>query len=96
MIQFFNAFNCRSLRHSLFKLGPFTKRWLLLAITWEIILLSLVIYVPFLQNVFHTYALSLRDWIISLLLASSIFVVMEIAKMVIKLRNSIAQPSPAS
>ena len=96
MIQFFNAFNCRSLRHSLFKLGPFTNRWLLLAIPWEIILLSLVIYVPFLQNVFHTYALSLRDWIISLLLASSIFVVMEIAKMVIKLRNSTAQPSPAS
>ena len=96
LVQFFNAFNCRSLRHSVFKLGPFTNRWLLLAITWEIILLSLVIYVPFLQDVFHTYALSLEDWSISLLLASSIFVVMEIAKMVTKLRGSVAQPIPAS
>ena len=100
LVQFFNAFNCRSLRHSLFRIGPFTNRWLLLAITWEIILLSVVIYLPFLQNVFNTYAFGPRDWIISLLLASSILMVMEIAKMVGmmvgKLRGTVARPLPAS
>ena len=96
LVQFFNALNCRSLRHSLFKIGPFTNRWLLLAIASQVIMLSLVVYVPFLQDVFHTYALGPGDWIISLLLASSIFVVMEIAKMVTKLRSRVARPLPVS
>ena len=96
LVQFFNAFNCRSLRHSLFKIGPFTNRWLLLAIAWEISILSLVVYVPFLQNVFHTYAFGPGDWTVSLLLASSILVAMEIVKIITKLRSSVARPIPVS
>jgi Ca2+-transporting ATPase len=79
-----------------FRIGPFTNRWLLLAITWEIILLLVVIYLPFLQNVFNTYAFGPGDWISSLLLASSIFVVAEIAKMVGNLRGTVARPLPVS
>tara|TARA_B100000315_G_scaffold246578_1_gene274031 strand:+ start:885 stop:3611 length:2727 start_codon:yes stop_codon:yes gene_type:complete len=88
LVQFFNAFNCRSLRHSVFKLGLFTNRWLLVTVAWEVVVLCFVIYVPFLQNVFHTYALSPRDWIVSILLASSVFIMVEIAKMVAKLSRA--------
>ncbi len=94
--EFFAAFQCRSLRYSLFKIGPFTNRWLVLAVASQIILLCFVIYVPFLQNVFHTYALGPRDWIVSLLLASSVFVVMEIVKIITNLRNTVARTLPVS
>ena len=96
LVQFFNAFNCRSLLHSVFSIGPFTNRWLLLAITWEVILLVVVIYVPFLQDVFNTYAFGPWDWIVSLLLASSILVVAEVAKMVGRLRGKATRPMPVS
>jgi Ca2+-transporting ATPase len=96
LVQFFNAFNCRSLRHSVFGIGLFTNRWLLLAITWEILLLSVVIYLPFLQNVFNTYAFGPRDWMTSLLLASSILVVAELAKMIGKLGDTATRPVPVS
>ena len=91
LVQFFNAFNCRSLRNSLFMIGPFGNRWLMLAVAWEIILLSLVLYVPFLQDIFHTYAFGPGDWLVSLLLASSVFVVMEIVKIIASLRNTVAR-----
>ena len=96
LVQFFNAFNCRSLRHSVFGMGLFTNRWLLLAITWEILLLSVVIYLPFLQNVFNTYAFGPGDWMTSLLLASSILVVAELAKMIGKLGGTATRPVPVS
>ena len=96
LVQFFNAFNCRSLRNSVFRIGPFTNRWLLLAITWEMILLFVVIYLPFLQNVFNTYAFGPGDWITSLLLASSILVVGEIAKLIGKIRGAVDRPLAVS
>ncbi|MBM3119397.1 MAG: cation-translocating P-type ATPase [Chloroflexi bacterium] len=82
LVQFFNAFNCRSLEHSLFKIGPFANRWLLLAIGWECIMLSLVVYLPILQGPFNTYPLTLADWLIAILSASTIFIVAEVYKLI--------------
>jgi len=84
LVELANAFNCLDLRQSLFKVGPFTNRWLVLAICWEILLLCLIVYVPFFQNLFHTHNLSLGDWITSLALVSSLFVVWEIAKLIVR------------
>ena len=83
LIEFFNAFNCRSLEHSLFKIGPLANRWLLLAILWECIMLGLVVYLPILQVPFNTYALTLADWIIAVLSASTISIGAEIYKLII-------------
>jgi Ca2+-transporting ATPase len=82
LIEFFNAFNCRSLEHSLFRVGPFTNKWLLLAIGWECIILSLVVYLPVLQGPFNTFALTWTDWVIAILSASTIFIVAEIYKLI--------------
>lgn len=82
LIQFFNAFNCRSLEHSLFKIGITTNRWLLLAIAWECVLLGLVIYLPVLQGPFNTYSLTFIDWVIAILSASTIFIAAEIYKLI--------------
>jgi Ca2+-transporting ATPase len=82
LVQFFNAFNCRSLEHSLFKIGPFANRWLLLAIGWECIMLSLVVYLPILQGPFNTYPLTLVDWLMAIFSASTIFIVAEVYKLI--------------
>jgi Ca2+-transporting ATPase len=80
IIQFFKAFNYRSDRLSIFKIGLFTNKWLTAAIVWECIILLLVVYLPFLQAPFNTYSLSIQDWAIAIFTALTIFPVLETAK----------------
>ena len=84
VIQFFKAYNFRSDRHSIFKIGFFKNKWLNLAIIWETILLCLIIYVPPLQGPFNTFPLDLVDWTIVLVSAGTIFPVLELSKAVIR------------
>lgn len=60
LIQFFNAYNYRSERRSVTR-APFANRWLNLAIAWELLLLGLILYVPWLQVPFSTFALTVTD-----------------------------------
>lgn len=84
IIQFFKAFNYRSDRHSIFKIGVFANKWLLYAIIWECFMLSLVVYLPFLQEPFNTYNLSPIDWAIGISAALTIFPALEVTKFAIK------------
>ena len=79
LIQFFKAYNFRSDRQSVF-IRPFANKWLNIAILWEIVLLILIIYVPFLHDAFGTFYLPLVDWAIVLGLALTISPVLEVAK----------------
>jgi Ca2+-transporting ATPase len=83
-IQFFNGFNCRSLDQSLFQIGVFSNKWMILAMTWEVIMLLLVVYLPILQGPFRTFPLTLVDWAIAILSASTIFIAAEIYKLLYK------------
>jgi Ca2+-transporting ATPase len=82
LIQFFNAVNCRSEKHSIFRIGLLSNKWLLLAIAGSLSMTVMLVYVPFLQEVFHTYALSAVDWGIAVASASSILIVVEIGKLI--------------
>ena len=79
LIQFFNAYNCRSDRHSIFH-RPFANRWLNLAVGWELVLLAAIVYVPFFQPAFGTFSLPLSDWLLVGALAFSIVPVIEAVK----------------
>ena len=79
LIQFFKAYNFRSDRHSVLN-HPFANKWLNLAILWELLMLGLILYVPFLRDMFDTFSLPLRDWLIILSLAFTISPVLELAK----------------
>lgn len=83
MIQFFKAYNFRSERHSVFKIGMFKNKWLNLAVGSQVLLMLLIIYLPFFQRVFHTYPLDWFDWLLSILLSLSIFPVLELSKLVL-------------
>jgi len=76
LIQFFNAYNCRSDRLSIFR-APFANRWLNIAISWEMLLLVVIIYVPFFQRAFGTFSLSVADWMLATILAFTVVPVLE-------------------
>ncbi|WP_322799208.1 HAD-IC family P-type ATPase, partial [Thermoflexus sp.] len=79
LIQFFKAYNFRSDRHHVWQ-HPFANRWLNLAVLWELFMLSMIIYVPFLRNMFGVYSLPLIDWVIVLLASATISPVLELVK----------------
>jgi Ca2+-transporting ATPase len=79
LIQFFKAYNFRSDRRSVLH-KPFANKWLNLAILWELFLLSLIVYLPFLHEMFQTFRLTLTDWLIVIGLALSVSPVLELTK----------------
>ncbi len=83
LIQFFKAYNFRSDRHSVLR-APFANKWLNLAILWELFLLALILYVPFLQNPFGAYSLPWIDWVIVAVLAATVMPVLELTKMLVR------------
>lgn len=91
MSEMLNAFNCRSDKYSIFKLGFFTNKPLIYAVISTVLLQLAVIYIPFFQKAFHTTSLSLTDWVIILSVASSTLLVVEITKFVRAWRNGRVQ-----
>jgi P-type Ca2+ transporter type 2C len=78
-MEFFKAYGFRSdHQHVLYR--PLANHWLNLAILWEIGLLLLILYVPFLQNAFGTKPLTLTEWAVILFLAHTILPVLEFGK----------------
>lgn len=69
MAQLIHVFDCRS-EHSIFSRNPFENRYLVLAVLSSLLLLLVVIYWEPLQPIFHTTFLSIRDWMLILVLSS--------------------------
>ncbi|MFQ6135496.1 MAG: cation-translocating P-type ATPase, partial [Nitrososphaerales archaeon] len=84
MFEVFNTFNCRSERHSIFYVGPFKNRYLILALVSSIILQLAVIYIPMLQPSFGTVPLDILDWLIIIGVSSTGLIGVEIVKIFLK------------
>jgi Ca2+-transporting ATPase len=69
MFEMFFVFNVRSETHSVFRSNPFNNRLLIAAVAVSVVLQLAVLYVPFLQPIFGTVPLKLRDWAIVLAIA---------------------------
>ena len=72
------------LRPTLDARGPFRNRWLNLAVAWEIVLLTLVINVPFLESAFGTTDLSPGRWALVVGAALTIVPVLELGKLLVR------------
>lgn len=83
LIQFFKAYNYRSDRQSVL-FGPFANKWLNIAILWELMLLALIVYLPFLHKPFGTFSLPVRDWLIVIASSFSVVPVLETVKWLIR------------
>ncbi|MBN1991573.1 MAG: cation-translocating P-type ATPase [Anaerolineae bacterium] len=64
--ELLRAYTSRSEHQSIFSIGIFTNRWMVLATSASMLLMLLVLYVPFLQPFFSTVPLSLGDWLVIL------------------------------
>jgi Ca2+-transporting ATPase len=91
LIQFFKAYNYRSDHQSIFKYGIFTNKWLNRAIIWELFLLLLILYVPFLNEAFGTYPLDFAKWIFVLMLTATIIPVLEFGKIFVRRQMAYAK-----
>jgi Ca2+-transporting ATPase len=68
----------------LFQGGLFQNKWLNGAVLWEAASLVALVYVPFLQNPFHTFSFGFGDWLAVLLAAGTIVPVLEAAKVPVR------------
>ena len=87
LCELFRAYTVRSERMSVFKLGIFSNRYMQYAVGLSIFLLLLVVSVPFLQPVFNTHFMTLREWGVVLGLALIPAVSEEITKIFMRFRD---------
>jgi Ca2+-transporting ATPase len=83
LIQMVSIFNFRSLYAPIAKIGFLSNPWVLIAWTGNLLLQVSAVYVPFMQHALGTVALELKDWGLILLVASPIFLVTEIYKILV-------------
>lgn len=86
LVQLVQAYNCRS-HESLFKTGFFNNRQMNLAFIVSLAVALLITLVPFLEDVFQMVDLSYAHWGIVIGLSLSAFVIVEIGKLVISIKN---------
>jgi magnesium-transporting ATPase (P-type) len=69
MTQIGNVFALRTSRTSIFKVGFLSNKWVLVGILGELTIVSSIVYLPPLQQVFNTTTLEINDWIFLFLFA---------------------------
>lgn len=79
--ELLRSLSFRHIEKTIFKIGLFTNKKLLLAILSSLILQMAVIYVPFLQKAFKTTHPGAFDWLLMLIIASLPFWSMEFIKL---------------
>ncbi|MCW4047867.1 MAG: HAD-IC family P-type ATPase [Candidatus Bathyarchaeota archaeon] len=82
LFQVFNALNCRSRTTSVFKIGLTTNKYLLAGIATSVLLQVLATVLSPLQTALGTTSLSAWDWLLIVLVSSSVFIADEIRKFV--------------
>ena len=61
--EVFYLFNCRSLEHSMFRVGVFSNNWVTGGVLTTVGLQILMTYAPFMQTLFHTAPLGPQAWV---------------------------------
>ncbi len=64
--ELLRAYTSRSERYSVFAIGVFSNKWMQWAVLASFTILMAIIYVPFLDPIFETTALTLEDWLVML------------------------------
>lgn len=80
VFQWFNAWNCRSEKESVFRTNPFENKFMVFATLGAFSFQLLAVYNPLFQKFLHTVPLALSDWLVIIALATSIILVEEVRK----------------
>jgi Ca2+-transporting ATPase len=81
--ELLRAYSSRSQKYTLFKIGFFSNRQMVFATLGAFALLLVVLYVPFLQDIFYTQALTFNEWKVIIPLAFIPLIVGELSKIVL-------------
>jgi Ca2+-transporting ATPase len=87
--ELFRSYACRSNTESIFKIGIFSNKQLVLATVVSFILQIGVVYLPFFQEIFKTENLGIVELVLVILVASFPFWVTELIKAINKKTNFI-------
>jgi Ca2+-transporting ATPase len=82
--ELLRAYTARSERISLLRLGLFTNKYMQYAVVLSICLLLAVVYIPFLNPIFNTVPLGVREWSLVLPLTLLPAVVAEVTKAILR------------
>ena len=86
--QVANGFGCRTERESLFKVGLFTNRFLVIGELVGIGIILAISYVPFVANIFKTGPLTLADWVFLVISAVVLFFAEEARKWLLRRKDA--------
>lgn len=72
--------NCRTEKQSVFHVGIFGNARIMKGILFEVVLIIMIIYLPFFQNIFQTAPIGLKDWAFLIVLPFPVFLLEELRK----------------
>ncbi|KAK7275402.1 hypothetical protein RIF29_16518 [Crotalaria pallida] len=81
-IEMFNSLNALSEENSLRTLPPWKNPWLLVAMSISLGLHCVILYIPFLADVFGVVPLSFKEWFMVILISAPVILIEEILKFV--------------
>lgn len=81
-IEMFNSLNALSEDNSLVTMPPWRNPWLLVAMSVSFGLHCLILYVPFLADVFGIVPLNLNEWFLVILVSAPVILIDEVIKFV--------------
>lgn len=81
-IEMFNSLNALSEDNSLVTMPPWRNPWLLVAMSFSFGMHCLILYVPFLADVFGIVPLSLNEWFLVILVSAPVILIDEVLKLV--------------
>lgn len=79
-----NVLACRTSKQSIFRTSLAKNKWIVWGIIAQLAILAVLVYVPVMQGVFGTTALTLNDWLYLISLAIIVVVAEEIRKFVVR------------
>ena len=96
LAELVNAFNCRSDHLSLFKVGVFKNRFLILSVLASLAMMVMVIEWDPLAHLFHTTPLKWQDWVLAVGLSLTLIPIVELAKWIIRRKGRCQQQTAAA
>ena len=96
LAELVNAFNCRSDYLSIFNVGVFGNRFLILAVLVSLAMMVMVIEWDPLSRLFHTTPLRWQDWVLAAGLSLTLVPVVELTKWIVRRRGRSRQQTAAA
>ncbi len=91
--QIFLLFNCRSRRYTMFKLGFFSNRWLILGVVLMVVAQLLFTYAPVMNQIFRTAPIRLYDWAIIIGASIGFYLLVELLKLQLRRAEKVRRKS---